>query len=223
WSGPGFPAFAKRRDELRCRTEELFDGPVTACSMEWPLDAPRLQDGGAYFLSVGAWLEAELQPRIAEESNRIRILDPQRADELRLVVDRTRSLTEVDEATRQQVLAGHHLQDQVYAEAIPAYRRAVELQPSAKVYATLGDVYRKIRLYRFAAESYEQALRMAATDVDRAAAEFGLGQVDYAWRRFRQAWEHFQIAHEIYDRLGPVEDAEAAAKLAEIAHRRIRR
>lgn len=226
WSGPGFPAFAKGRDELRCRQEELFDGPVTTCELDWPLDAPQLQEGGVYYLSVGAWLKAELQPRMAEDANQVRILDAQRADELRLVIDRTRSLPSLDKVTRQTFLAGFHLQDEVYVEAITAYQQAVELQPSAKIYATLGDLYRSIELYRYAAESYRQALRLAAEDVDRAAAEFGLGQVSYAWQRFQGAWEHFQRASAIYDRIDPAEladEKEAAAKMADLAQRRMRR
>ncbi len=228
WSGPGFPAFATSRKELRCRKQDLLDGLVTICSMDWPPDAPRLQEGGVYALTVGAWLEHEQQPRVAEETtpNRIRILDSQRAGELRLVVDRTRSLSltpPIDEATRLLVLAGHHLQDQVYAEAIPVYRQAVDLQPSAKVYTTLGDAYRVIQLYRFAAESYKQALRLADGDADRAAAEFGLGHVDYKWRRFREAEGRFQLAQEIYVRLDLEEEADAAKKSAELARRRIRR
>jgi len=109
------------------------------------------------------------------------------------------------------VVAGHHLKVRVYAEAIRAYRRAVEMQPAAKIHTTLGDVYRTVHLYRFAAESYRQALRLAADEADRAAAELGLGQVEYVWRRFPSAATHFQVARDVYLKLGLRQEAEEAA------------
>lgn len=211
---------SRRREDLSCRYDEMFDVGARVCTLPWPEELPALEPGAKYFLIVFARQEGELRERASGEENPINVLRPERAEQLRIVRDRLDALKLDDDPTREKLWAGFHLQDGVHSEAIAAYRRAVAAQPAAEVYNTLGDEYRAVRLYRFALESYRKALEISDGEETHAAARLGLGLVAYAWGEYREALEHAQASYETYSRLGLAEETAEARRVVEEARQR---
>ena len=105
-----------------------------------------------------------------------------------------------------------------YPEAIAAYERILDVQPSPVLYVTLGDTYRKTALYRWAGDAYEEnALELLAQGEDdpavRAAAEFGIDQVYYNYaENYAEAEKHYAEAVQLYEQIGAGEALQAAQR-----------
>ena len=87
---------------------------------------------------------------------------------------------------------------------------------------TRGDIYLETGLLEPAVWSYQAARRIAGRPlVIDAAAELGLGRVEYIRRNFSQAREHFRRSRDLYAGRGLIREAAAAERAAEEAQLRI--
>jgi tetratricopeptide (TPR) repeat protein len=198
--------------ELTC-ADDPRTAPGRVCSAPWPAAEWRLAPAQEYFLTVAARLNVASDLRPAEGS-RLELLAAETSAGVRAEVAAIQAL-ELDPVTSDLLLAGLYAEHKLYGQAISAYESALATQPAAVLYVTLGDLYRQIELYRFAFNAYRKALALLAGGEEdpavAAAAEFGLGQVYYAYAgNYAEAKSHYAEAVRLYEQLGAAEELKAA-------------
>jgi tetratricopeptide (TPR) repeat protein len=193
-----------RADQLSCGEDEVA-APKRVCSAPWPAAAWRLKAGLSYFLTISARTGMASPLRPSEPSDLYLLADTE-ATEVQSSVKEIQRLA-LDPATNDLLLAGLYAEKELYDDAIAAYVRARRSQPSPVVLVTLGDIYRKTSLYRWAFQAYDQALALLSDaegdNAWRAAAEFGIAQVYYNYEQnYVEAAKHYANAIQSYTLLG---------------------
>lgn len=191
-------------------------GEEKVCSLPWPASVPDLPYGGTVFLSLGARHGPASPLRAESEPSRIQRLTEERAEEVRASLERLRDLPLTGEA-RHLLEADVYVRAGEFSVAIPAYRKAPVFRDAPEGRITLGDLYFTIGLLRLAAMNYQEALKRSEEGGIQAAAEFGLGRVEYASRSFERAIEHFRRSRSLYDSVGLKNEAETAGRAEETA------
>jgi hypothetical protein len=207
----GSKSFRVRLDASETRCDRSGDdwGEIRVCSLPWPDSIPDLPSEEIVFLSVGARHGLASPLRKDSESSRIQRLTEERAEEVRSSLEKLRDLPLECEA-RQLLEADVYARAGVFSEAISGYRKALVHWDAPESRITLGDVYLAVGLLRSAAHCYRAALESNPDSAVQAAAEFGLGKVEYARQYHEQAIPHFQRARNLYVLAG----LEAEAKVA---------
>jgi tetratricopeptide (TPR) repeat protein len=194
--------------------EESRSAPSRTCLTPWPA-VWTLESGQRYFLTVSA-RTGIASPLHKSEASALRTLAVEEAEGLEAEVTDIQTL-ELDAETQNILLANLYAENGIYIQATAAYERLVAMQPIPMVYVTLGDLYRTIDLQRYAFNAYQQALDLLIQGEDelavRAAAEFGMGQVEYSRGNFAWAEPHFGKAIDLYNQIG-VQDERRAAERA---------
>jgi len=187
---------------------------IDICSLPWPVDRPDLPPGEIFFLGIAA------RTGIAEPwhgMDPVEVRTPALADARTLEsrLDRLESVG-LEGVVLETARAGLLAQAGLYADAAESYRRALVAAPSPEIHVTLADVYLVSELPSLAEPRYRQALADSSPPV-RAAAAFGLGRVEYARGRYREAALQFQKARELYEGLDLGEEEAAARRAADKA------
>ncbi len=194
-------------------------GDLAVCSLPYPAEARELPPGAVSFLSVGA-RRGPIAPLHKEiELSRVRRLSVDNGKTLRAHVAGLRSLP-LDRAARRLLEADLYAREGLLADAISAYREALALGDAPEVRVTLGDAYLKSGLFRLAARSYRELLDRNGDAAVRAAAELGLGRIEYARRSFKTASDHFREARDLYFGLGLKDEGAAAERAFNEARRK---
>jgi tetratricopeptide (TPR) repeat protein len=210
-SGPtSFAPVTLKAESLACFADERTT-PYRLCASEWGTEW-QLAAGRRYFLTVSARLGIASPLRRSQRSS-LRILDTATATQLQGEISAIKA-RQLDPVTVDLLLAGLYAEHEVYAQAIPHFERVLAVQPAPVLAVTVGDAYRAIDLQRFAALAYRQALDGLDPGKDdpavRAAAEFGLGMVEYRRMQFALAEPHFVKAVELYHQVAAQEELAAA-------------
>jgi tetratricopeptide (TPR) repeat protein len=214
-SGIGsFPDITLEAGEIAC-TEDArgLSGPV--CSAVWPVEWS-LAQGKPYFLTVNARMSLASPLRSSEKSS-LRTLDAERAATIKDEVAAVEML-KLSDGANDLLLAGIYAEAGLYAQAIPLMQSLLAIQPTPVLHISLGDAYRATDLQRYAFFAYQDALALLDHEVDqgkddpavRAAAAFGLGQVEYNRLNNDQAQIHFSQAVELLTPLGATEELAVA-------------
>jgi hypothetical protein len=181
-----------------------------ACELPWPANRPALAPGEIYFLEIGS-RGGGVEPWHSSPPVEVRTLGPTAVAALD---ERLRKVASLGlegpglEVARAGVLAGAGL----LAEAAEIVRRILSTTPTGTLRVTLADIDLAAGLFRFAEPLYREALNGGSPAV-RAAAAFGLGRIEYARGRFREAASEFQLACQLYAQ-EHLDEERAAACLA---------
>jgi len=184
---------------------------IDICSLPWPVNRPDLPPGEILFLGIAA------RAGIAEPwhaTDPVEVRTPTLADTRTLEsrLDRLEGVG-LEGAALEAARAGLLAQAGLYTDAAESYRRALAAAPSPELHVTLADVDLVSGLPTLAEPRYREALAGSSPPV-RAAAAFGLGRVEYARGRYREAALHFQQARELYEGLDLGEEEAAARRAA---------
>jgi hypothetical protein len=175
----------------------------------WPLMPP----GAPLLVRIGFRTAPGAPLRQAREPVQLSLLSVEPGVALRAELRRIGELP-LDAADRLLLAAGLAAQSGLTADAIEDYERALELAELPAARASLGDLYLSIGLTNLAERQYRKVVPGAAVaDPAAAAAELGLGCVDYLGTRFGEAAAHFERARRLYARLGLAEEQDAAQAL----------
>jgi hypothetical protein len=194
-------------------------GDVTVCTLPYPDKEPDLPPGTISFLAIHARRGIAAPLREEAQPGRLKRLAPDKAEEIRRQLERLGNLP-LDEQSRQLLAADIYAQEGLFTDAISSYRRVLATRDTPEVRVTLGDILLKIGLLRPAARLYQEVLDRNPGVAVTAAAEFGIGRVEYARRSFDHAESYFRKARDLYSALGLKEEAEAAERGAEEARRK---
>lgn len=192
------------------------------CSAPWPGEWS-MQPGRSYFLTVSA-RQGLADPLRESAKSKLTLL---KADEAQKVEDEAAAITALglDPLTGDLLLAGLYAERGLYAQAIPHYEAVLAAQPAAAVATALGDSYQAIDLQRYAFAAYQDALRLLDAlgndDAVRAAAEFGMGRVEYSRGNYPAAEPHFVAALDLFTATGAQAAAQAAQKALEETRKRL--
>jgi tetratricopeptide (TPR) repeat protein len=205
-------------EEAACATDAALDDHAV-CSLpwptQWPLKRPSEPDE-KYYLQVGARLGIAA-PLRRSESSALEVLSATAAEGLQSDKEAILGL-DLDVVTEALLLGGISAAAGDYTTAIAAYRTALAVQPTPIVSVALGDLYRAVDLQRFAFAAYAEALQMldegGGDQAVRAAAEFGQGQVEFAFENYDHAAGHYEQAIALYREVDGADEALAAAQLA---------
>ncbi|MCE7981595.1 MAG: tetratricopeptide repeat protein [Caldilinea sp. CFX5] len=202
-------------------TEESDAAGNRVCTVAWP-SIWVLEPGQRYFLTVSARTGIASKLRASETSALRTLTDKEAAITQSAIADIQRANLATE--TQGMLLATLYAEQGLYAQAITMYEQVLTSQPTPAVYVTLGDLYRAIDLQRYAFNAYQQALDQLAQGEDdlpmRAAAEFGLGQVEYSRGNFQEAELRFGKAVELYTQLDAEGELQATQQALEEARRR---
>lgn len=186
-------------------------GEAKVCSLPWPDSVPDLPSGEIVFLSVAARYGLASPLRKEEEPIRIQRLTEERREEVRASLEPLKDLP-LEAEMRQLLEAEVYAREGVFSEAIPAYRRALELREASEIRITLGDACFAVGLFRCAAKSYQRVTALGNEDATRAAAEFGLGRVEIVYFNFERARSHFNKSRDLYALLGMTNESAVASQ-----------
>lgn len=219
----GFDAITVDAAELDCVVDALTQ-PNRICSLPWPATDWPLAAGQRYFLTVAARTGVAADLRLSETSA-LRTLAGDAADGVKADVTGIQAL-DLDAVTQDVLLAGVYVRNELYGKTIDAYEQAVSARPAPAIYVALGDVYSQVALYRWAFQAYQSALGLLSQGEDdpalRAAAEFGIGRVYYAYAdNYTEAARHFEAAMRLYEAAGAPEWSTAAQRALEEARKRL--
>ncbi len=181
------------------------------CEFTYPGNPP-LQLGTAYRLVI----EADNGRSSAEETTGglgFKLLDAAQPAEVNQILERIKAqgLSDISEAL---ALANLYASYDLVSEAIQALEAVSQSQKTAEVYRQLGDLYRQIGLPLEAEVQYTEAIELAKPNnkLELAAAQAGLGEVNYALGRRDKALQLLQAAKTAYEELG---DSEKVNELEE--------
>jgi len=186
-------------------------GDATVCKLPYPDKEPDLPPGTISFLTIHARRGIAAPLREEAQPGRLNRLPADKAEEIRLQLERLGNLP-LDEQSRQLLAADIYAQEGLFADAVTSYRRALATRDTPEVRVTLGDILLKIGLLRPAARLYQGVLDGNPGTAVTAAAEFGIGSVEYVRRSFEHAECHFRKARDLYAALGLKEEAVAAER-----------
>jgi len=155
-------------------------------------------------------IEADNGRSSSEESTPglgFKLLDTTLATEVHEIRGRinAQNLPEVSKAL---AIANLYTSYNLIAEAVQTLEAIPTTERTAEVHRQLGDLYRQIGLSQEAEVQYLAAIQQAEANnnpFERAAAQAGLGEVNYALGRREAAVQLFQSAKEGYEALGDVE------------------
>ncbi|OUC12057.1 MAG: hypothetical protein B0A82_24480 [Alkalinema sp. CACIAM 70d] len=175
------------------------------CEFVYP-GQPTLQPSVAYRFVI----DADNGRSSSEESTAglgFKLLDATLATEVREVRDRiiTQNLPEPSNAL---AIANLYTSYNLIAEALQTLEAIPTTERTAEVHRLLGDLYRQIGLSQEAEVQYLAAIQQAKTTnnpFELAAAQSGLGEVNYALGRRETAVQLLQSAKRGYEALGDVE------------------
>ena len=218
----GFEEITLDAAELNCVDHPLA-APNRICSLPWPASDWPLEPGQRYFLTVAARTGVAADPRPSETSA-LHTLAGEAAVEVKAAVAEVETLN-LDAITQDLRLASIYAEHGLYGDTIDSYERALKVQPAPVVYATLGDVYGQVSLYRWAFDAYRKALDLLSEGEDdpavRAAAEFGIGRVYYNYAdNFAEAAQHFAASVQLYEQVGAADWVKLAQQALEEAQKR---
>jgi len=204
-----------RAGDARCQAEPEWDG-VNVCAVPWPEAHPGLQPGSTVFLNVGyrTGLASPLHQEDETGSGRW-IARLGEAAESKLA-GRLAALESLGwpEATRALLTAGIYAERRLFADALATYRQVLEPGREA-IEVTLGDLYSKVGLFRFAFLHYQTVLDKEHDPTLRAAASFGIGRLYAGMPKGRaRANEYFKKAENLFAGAGLEEEKTAAEKAA---------
>jgi hypothetical protein len=210
WNGRGAAGYDTRlkAGDIVCTAEP---GGPGVCVLPWPPDRPDLPPDEIFFLRIAA------RPGIVEPWHGAKPVEvrTQKLSAARALESRLQDLEKLGlegpalDVARAGLFAGEEL----YADAAEAYRRALASAPSPELRVTLADIDLTVGLFQRAEAQYRAALAEDVPSV-RAAATFGLGRIEYARGRYREAAAAFRQAREGYAAMSLTEE-EAAARQAE--------
>jgi len=193
---------------------ELWRATTQETELPYPDAQPALEAGASCLIQVTARTGPTGQPR-PSETVLVTVLSAAEADQVRQFETQIEALGLSVESAR-FFLATYYADLELYDAAITELVSLAEEIPSPLAHRLLGDVYLAIGLDGQAAQSYQEALRLAQEQGNRlvqAEAEVGLGQVEFARKIFELALSHFRAALMLYQELGLEDNAEAVAKL----------
>ena len=198
-------------EEVACAADR--DGGHV-CSLPWPPDRPDLAPDETFSLRVAAH-GGIVEPWHWTDTVKVHTQKISAAETLESHLRELASLGLEGPAldlARAALLA----QEELYADAAEAYRRALAAAPTPELRVTLGDVYLAMGLLQLAEPRYREAAKDGEPAV-HAAAAFGLGRIEYARARYREAAVDFGRARKLYagQKLG--EEESAARQAAERA------
>jgi len=193
---------------------ELWRATTQETELPYPDAQPALEAGASCLIQVTARTGPTGQPR-PSETVLVTVLSAAEADQVRQFESQIEALGLSVESAR-FFLATYYADLELYDAALTELVSLAEETPSPLAHRLLGDVYLAIGLDGQAAQSYQEALRLAQEQGNRlvqAEAEVGLGQVEFARKIFELALSHFRAALMLYQELGLEDNAEAVAKL----------
>jgi len=173
-----------------------------------------LEAGATYLIQVTARMGSAEEPW-PSETVMVTMLSAADREQVRQFETQVEALGLSAESVRFS-LAAYYAELELYDAAIVELVSLAEETPSPLVHRLLGDVYLAVVLDGEAAQSYEEARRLAQEQDNRlvqAEAEVGLGHVAYAAKEFEQALSHYQAAQTLYQELGLESDADAVEEL----------
>lgn len=206
-------------EAITCTPDPAW-GDARVCVKDYPEGQPELATGGSYSLAIGARVDGA-SPQAVPTGEAVWRLTGTRASEIQEAARKIRLLP-LAEAARQAMLAGVYMENELLADAITAYRRALELEPAAELRVSLGDAYLASGLPDLAVDCYRQAAVISDEPGVSAAIDFGLGQSHLARGRHQEAFELLERAEDSYRQLGLEEEAWAASQQAAKAKSRLR-
>jgi len=188
---------------------DSFDD-LDICSLPWPADRPDLPPGKTFSIEIATRRQISEPWR---RSQSLEVRTPTLAD-IKTLEARLQRIDSMgwQGGARDAARAGLFAEAGMYTEAAEAYRRVLTAAPHPEFLITLADVYLMSGLLNRAEPRYRESLE-EASPVIQAAAAFGLGRVEYARGRFREAALQFQTARALYAKL-KLGDEEAAARHA---------
>lgn len=197
-------------EDLSC-VEDARAAPGLLCSLPWPSGAWTLQEGKTYFLTVSARISLASALRASDTS----VLKPLTAEQATQLSSRIADLQalDLDPTTRDVLLGGLYVEHGIYNQAIEAYERALKAQTVPVLYLAVGDAYREVELNRPAYTAYKVALDLLGEDgekAQRAAIEYGIGQIEFAGMNYAEAAKHFGLSVDLYRDLEAIEFLQAA-------------
>jgi hypothetical protein len=207
-NGPNHFRISVDPSQIACK-EKWEDSVI--CTQQYPTQAPVMPPGTISFLSIRARLSLAGPLREEAQPSRIKRLQPEKGEEIRVQLERLRNLP-LGEQGYQLLAADLYAQEGLYADAVSLYRKALATSNIPEAHVTLGDAFLEIGLLRPAAKTYQEVLDGNPGTAVKAAAEFGLGRVEYVRRSFEHAACHFRKARALYVSLGLKEEAAAAEK-----------
>ncbi len=202
-------------------TVHLWGGEVdwtaqtTAAELRYGADAPPLQPGVAYHLSVtDADGHSSDQEGTALDLS-FALLSPEQVAAVEALLAQAQDLELDEQATcllEAEIYAAHGLR----AEAITLLADLTAAKDAPTLHRRLGDLYLEVGLYTEAQAAFEQALsgyRVVGDRAGQAAALAGLGLAQRGNRDEAAARDSFSQARDLYQALGDAEGAGQVEKL----------
>ena len=201
-------------DELHCGSGSGPWHDLDVCSWIPSGKWPALEPGKPLFLKFGSRQALSSPLRQGPEAYKLQILSGAEQRDLQEDLRQIAALP-VDQASRLLLTAGTYARRGLYADAIAKYDETLRAQEVPEVRVTLGDLYLASGLATLADREYRHVLAGAPDSAAQAAAESGLGRVEYCRKRFADARAHFERARSLYSTLDLTEEAEAARAAVE--------
>jgi hypothetical protein len=197
---------------VRGPDSELWRATTQGPELPYPEAQPALEAGVHYLIQVTARMGSVGEDRTSEPVM-VSVLSPPEVEEVHQFETQVKSLGLSTESTT-FFLAAYYADMELYDAAIAELVPLVEAVPFPSAHRLLGYVYLAVGLSGEAAQSYQEAHRLAQAQGNRlvqAEAEVGLGHVAFAKKNFEQALSHYQAALGLYQELGLESDAAADA------------
>lgn len=217
WSGRGQASFQLRVDAEDAHCAAGWESQEI-CSIPWPADRPDLPPGQTFFLKMAArdGIVAPWHESLAVE---IHTLEEGETAKLEARLHDLEGLG-LSGTALETARAGLLAQNRLLADAAEALRKLMASSPAAELEVTLADTYLRMGLLRLAASHYTKVASNESPTV-RAAAAFGVGQIEYSRNLYAEARVHFLEAERLYAGEGLTEEKNAAQRAAAKAEERI--
>jgi hypothetical protein len=197
--------------EARCMTGTGLWEDLDICSLPFPSKQAPLEPGKTTFVRIGARMRLAGPLRGERDAVRLRVLTEAERTALNNSM-KERLRPPFDRVSQLLVVAGAYLDFGIYGRAMSTFHELVSDDiPEARI--RLGELFLVTRLPLLARREFERALANDTVLTVRAAAEVGLGRIEYSANAFDRARLRFEAAVAIYRRLG-LEREELAARTA---------
>jgi CHAT domain-containing protein len=209
----------------------VWEGAENICQADYPKDWPPLAVGRSH-IRLGARLEPSLfgpsTLQMQPQGEEIRLLSPEEKAVAKRDLDALRAADDTM-VTGGLLHAGYLASHGLYVDAIARYGEILSLNTSpsisrssnwadpklgAVIRVTLGDIFVAIHLPNLALQQYQHAEEGSAGAPIRAAAELGIGRVEFFHGSFVAAQDRFLEAGKLYAGLGLVAEEAAAQRAA---------